>query len=230
MLSHELRTPLTPILFSSSILIEDPTVPDAIREHLRVIVKNAELEARLIDDLLDVTRISRGKLHLNFGIVDAHEVLQSVLETCSSELISNQLLVSVDLQATNYQLCADVDRLQQVFWNLLKNALKFTPPGGRIRIRSMNLRSDLLRIEVRDSGKGIPPGTLSRIFEPFEQAENSEGLGLGLAICKNIVELHGGRITVNSPGLGNGATFIVEIPVVETTNERQSVEKLATDK
>jgi signal transduction histidine kinase len=230
MLSHELRTPLTPILFSSSILIEDPTVPDAIREHLRVIVKNAELEARLIDDLLDVTRISRGKLHLNFGIVDAHEVLQSVLETCSSELISNQLLVSVDLQATNYQLCADVDRLQQVFWNLLKNALKFTPPGGRIRIRSMNLRSDLLRIEVRDSGKGIPPGMLSRIFEPFEQAENSEGLGLGLAICKNIVELHGGRITVNSPGLGNGATFIVEIPVVETTNERQSVEKLATDK
>jgi PAS domain S-box-containing protein len=230
MLSHELRTPLTPILFSSSILIEDPTVPDAIREHLRVIVKNAELEARLIDDLLDVTRISRGKLRLNFGIVDAHEVLQSVLETCSSELISNQLLVSVDLQATNYQLCADVDRLQQVFWNLLKNALKFTPPGGRIRIRSMNLRSDLLRIEVRDSGKGIPPGTLSRIFEPFEQAENSEGLGLGLAICKNIVELHGGRITVNSPGLGNGATFIVEIPVVETTNERQSVEKLATDK
>jgi signal transduction histidine kinase len=153
-----------------------------------------------------------------------------VLETCSSELISNQLLVSVDLQATNYQLCADVDRLQQVFWNLLKNALKFTPPGGRIRIRSMNLRSDLLRIEVRDSGKGIPPGTLSRIFEPFEQVENSEGLGLGLAICKNIVELHGGRITVNSPGLGNGATFIVEIPVVETTNERQSVEKLATDK
>ena len=94
----------------------------------------------------------------------------------------------------------------------------------------MNLRSDLLRIEVRDSGKGIPPGMLSRIFEPFEQAENSEGLGLGLAICKNIVELHGGRITVNSPGLGNGATFIVEIPVVETTNERQSVEKLATDK
>jgi PAS domain S-box-containing protein len=230
MLSHELRTPLTPILFSSSILIEDPTVPDAIREHLRVIVKNAELEARLIDDLLDVTRISRGKLHLNFSIVDAHEVLRSVLETCSSELISNQLLVSVDLQATNYQLCADVDRLQQVFWNLLKNALKFTQPRGRIRIRSMNLRSDLLRIEVRDSGKGIPPGTLSRIFEPFEQAENSEGLGLGLAICKNIVELHGGRITVNSPGLGNGATFIVEIPVVETTNERQSVEKLATDK
>lgn len=223
MLSHELRTPLTPILFSSSILMEDPTVPDAIREHLRVIVKNAELEARLIDDLLDVTRISRGKLHLSFGIADAHEALRSVLETCSSELINHQLQVSVDLQATNYQLCADVDRLQQVFWNLLKNAIKFTPREGQIRIRSMNLRSDLLRIEVQDSGKGIAPGVVARIFDPFEQAENSEGLGLGLAICKNIVELHGGRITVNSPGLGNGATFVVEIPVVATTDERQEM-------
>ena len=223
MLSHELRTPLTPILFSSSILIEDPSVPEGIREHLRVIVKNAELEARLIDDLLDITRISRGKLHLSFGIVDAHEVLRAVLETCSSELIGNQLLVSVELQATNYQLCADVDRLQQVFWNLLKNAIKFTPPGGRIRIFSMNLRSDLLRIEVRDSGKGIAPGVGPRIFDPFEQAENSEGLGLGLAICKNIVELHGGRITASSPGVGKGATFIVEIPVVAMTDERREI-------
>jgi PAS domain S-box-containing protein len=221
MLSHELRTPLTPILFSSSILIEDPSVPEGIREHLRVIVKNAELEARLIDDLLDITRISRGKLHLSFGIVDAHEVLRAVLETCSSELIGNQLLVSVELQATNYQLCADVDRLQQVFWNLLKNAIKFTPREGQIRIRSMNLRSDSLRIEVRDSGKGIAPGVAPRIFDPFEQAENSDGLGLGLAICKNIVELHSGRITVSSPGLGKGATFIVEIPVVAMTDERR---------
>jgi PAS domain S-box-containing protein len=223
MLSHELRTPLTPILFSSSILIEDPTVSEAIREHLRVIMKNAELEARLIDDLLDVTRISRGKLHLNFGIVDAHEVLRSVLETCSSELISNQLLVSADLQAANYQLCADVDRLQQVFCNLLKNGTKFTPPGGRISIRSMNLRSDLLRIEIQDSGKGIASEVVPRIFDPFEQAENSEGLGLGLAICKNIVELHGGRIMVSSPGLGKGATFIVEIPVVGMTDEKREI-------
>jgi PAS domain S-box-containing protein len=223
MLSHELRTPLTPILFSSSILIEDPTVSEAIREHLRVIMKNAELEARLIDDLLDVTRISRGKLHLNFGIVDAHEVLRSVLETCSSELISNQLLVSADLQAANYQLCADVDRLQQVFCNLLKNGTKFTPPGGRISIRSMNLRSDLLRIEIQDSGKGIASEVVPRIFDPFEQAENSEGLGLGLAICKNIVELHGGCIMVSSPGLGKGATFIVEIPVVGMTDEKREI-------
>jgi len=229
MLSHELRTPLTPILFSCSLLIEEPTVPEAIREHLRMIVKNAELEARLIDDLLDITRISRGKFHLNFSIADAHEVLRAVLETCSSELISNHLLVSVDLLATNYQLRADVDRLQQVFCNLLKNAVKFTPPGGRIRIRSMNLRSDLLRVEVQDSGKGIAPGTVSRIFEPFEQAENSEGLGLGLAISKSIVEHHGGRITVSSPGLGQGATFIVEIPLGKMTEDKRKIEKLAED-
>ena len=214
MLSHELRTPLTPILFSSSLLTEEPTLSETMREHLRVIVKNAELEARLVDDLLDVTRISRGKFHLNFGIADAHEVLRTVLETCSADLANKQLRLSVELEATNYQLRADVDRLQQVFWNLLKNAIKFTPPGGRIAIRSMNLRSDLLRVEIQDSGKGIAPGVAARIFEPFEQGESSEGLGLGLAICKSIVELHGGRIAASSPGLGKGATFVVEIPAV----------------
>jgi PAS domain S-box-containing protein len=220
MLSHELRTPLTPILFSCSLLIEDSTVPEKIREYLQSILKNAELEARLIDDLLDVTRINRRKLHLNFGIVDAHEVLRTVVETCSSDLASNHLLVSLDLQATNYQLRADVDRLQQVFWNLLKNANKFTPSGGRIAIRSINLRSDVLRIEVQDSGKGIAPRVASRIFEPFEQAERSEGLGLGLTISRNIVELHGGRITASSAGLSKGSTFVVEIPAIKMTDDR----------
>ncbi len=214
MLSHELRTPLTPILFSSSLLTEEPTLSETMRDHLRVIVKNAELEARLVNDLLDVTTISRGKFHLNFATSDAHEVLRTVLETCSVDLANKQLRLSVELEATNYQLRADVDRLQQVFWNLLKNAIKFTPPGGRITIRSMNLRSDLLRVEIQDSGKGIASGVAARIFEPFEQGESSEGLGLGLAICKSIVELHGGRIAASSPGLGKGATFVVEIPAV----------------
>ncbi len=214
MLSHELRTPLTPILFSSSLLTEEPTLSETMREHLRVIVKNAELEARLVDDLLDVTRISRGKFHLNFATADAHKVLRTVLETCSADLVNKQLRLSFELEATNYQLRTDVDRLQQVFWNLLKNAIKFTPLGGRIAIRSMNLRSDLLRVEIQDSGKGIAPEVAARIFEPFEQGESSEGLGLGLAICKSIVELHDGRIAASSPGLGKGATFVVEIPAV----------------
>src|SRR5258708_1484906 len=134
MLSHELRTPLTPILFSSSLLTEEPTLSETMREHLRVIVKNAQLEARLVDDLLDVTRISRGKFHLNFGIADAHVVLRTVLQTCSADLAHKQLLLSVALEATNNQLQADVDRLQQVFWNLLKNAIKFTSPAVRIAI------------------------------------------------------------------------------------------------
>ena len=215
MLSHELRTPLTPILFSCSLLIEDPTVAEKVREHLEVVLKNAELEARLIDDLLDITRISRGKLRLNFTIADAHEVLREVTETCSSEVANKRLLLSVDLQAPNRAVRADVDRLQQVFCNLLKNATKFTPPEGRIAIRSMNLRSDLLKVEIQDSGQGIAPEVASRIFEPFEQGERSEGLGLGLAISKNIIELHGGRITATSPGPGKGSTFVVEIPVVE---------------
>ena len=218
MLSHELRTPLTPILFSSSLLNEEPTLSERMREHLRVIVKNAQLEARLVDDLLDVTRISRGKFHLNFGIADAHEVLRTVLETCSADLANKQLRLSVELEATNYQLRADIDRLQQVFWNLLKNAIKFTPPDGRIAIRSKNLRSDLLRVEIQDSGKGIAPGVVARIFDPFEQGERSDGLGLGLAICKSIVELHGGRIAASSPGPGKGAIFVVEIPAMKAND------------
>ncbi len=213
-LSHELRTPLTPILFSTSILIQDQSVPEEIRNHLQVILKNATIETRLIDDLLDVTRISKGKLQLSFTEADAHEVMQTVLAICASDIASKQLRVTVNLQATNHVLHADVDRLQQVFWNLLKNAIKFTPPEGRIAIRSMNLRSDLLRIEFQDSGKGISPELASRMFDPFEQGEVSEGLGLGLSISKSIVELHGGRITGASAGLGKGATFIVEIPVI----------------
>jgi PAS domain S-box-containing protein len=213
-LSHELRTPLTPILFSTSILIQDQSVPEEIRNHLQVILKNATIETRLIDDLLDVTRISKGKLQLSFTEADAHEVMQTVLAICASDIASKQLRVTVNLQATNHVLHADVDRLQQVFWNLLKNAIKFTPPEGRIAIRSMNLRSDLLRIEFQDSGKGISPELASRMFDPFEQGEVSEGLGLGLSISKSMVELHGGRITGASAGLGKGATFIVEIPVI----------------
>lgn len=214
MLSHELRTPLMPILFSSSILIEDPTVPETIREHLRVIQKNGELEARLIDDLLDVTRISKGKLQLNFAVADAHEVLRTALETCSPEIEKKQLLVSVDLRATDHRLQADVDRLQQVFWNLLKNAIRFTLPGGRIMIRSMNSSSRRLRVEIQDSGKGISPELMSRIFDPFEQGEGSEGLGLGLTISKTIVERHGGRITASNTPLNKGCTFVVELPAL----------------
>ena len=220
MLSHELRTPLTPILFSCSLLMDDPAVAEEVREHLQVILKNAELEARLIDDLLDVTRIIRGKLHLNFAVADVHEVMRRVTETCSSDIANKRLLVTLNLGAGNHHVRADVDRLQRVFWNLLKNAIKFTPPEGRIAIRSMNLRSDVLKVEIQDSGQGLATGLMSRIFDPFEQGECTEGLGLGLTISKNIVELHGGRITASSPGPGEGATFVVEIPAIQMPDEK----------
>ena len=214
MLSHELRTPLMPILFSSSILSEDPTVPEAIREHSRVIQKNAELEARLIDDLLDLTRISKGKLQLSLTVADAHEVLRTALETCSPAIENKQILVSVKLRAKNHQLRVDIDRLQQVYWNLLKNAIKFTPAGGQIMVRSVNSPDQAFRVEIEDSGQGISPQLLPKIFDPFEQGEDSEGLGLGLTISKTIVELHGGRISADSLGLGKGSTFVVELPVM----------------
>ena len=132
MLSHELRTPLTPILFASSILSQDPTVPDRIREELKIITRNVELEARLIDDLLDVTRISQGKLNLAFETADVHELLQSALRICSREISAKNLTVQLVLEATEHRIRADAARLQQIFWNLIQNAVKFTPPDDLI--------------------------------------------------------------------------------------------------
>ena len=223
MLSHELRTPLTPILFASSILSQDPTVPDRIREELKIITRNVELEARLIDDLLDVTRISQGKLNLAFETADVHELLQSALRICSREISTKNLTVQLVLQATEHRIRADAARLQQVFWNLIQNAVKFTPPDGQITLRSNNPRNTWFRLEVIDSGIGITSDALSRIFDPFEQAGGSGfgGLGLGLSISKAIVELHGGKIFASSAGADHGARFVIELPnVVSCTIER----------
>jgi signal transduction histidine kinase len=223
MLSHELRTPLTPILFASSILGQDPTVPDHIREELKIITRNVELEARLIDDLLDVTRISQGKLNLAFETADAHELLHSALRICSREIAAKNLTVQLELEATEHRIRADTARLQQIFWNLIQNAVKFTPPDGQIKLHSHNSQSSWFRLEVIDSGIGITSEALSRIFDPFEQAggANFGGLGLGLAISKAIVDLHGGRIFASSAGTDHGAMFAIELPnVVASSTER----------
>ena len=127
MLSHELRTPLTPVLFASSILSQDPTVPEHLREELKIIARNVELEARLIDDLLDLTQITQGKLNLTFETADAHELLHSAVEICSNEISAKKLTVQIDFEAVEHRIRADAVRLQQVFWNLIKNAVKFTP-------------------------------------------------------------------------------------------------------
>jgi len=225
MLSHELRTPLTPILFAASFLGQDPTIPDRIREELKIITRNVELEARLIDDLLDVTRISQGKLNLAFETADAHELLHSALRICSSDISAKNLSMRLEFEAREHRVRADAARLQQIFWNLIQNAVKFTPPDGQITLRSNNPQSSWFRLEVIDSGIGITPDALSKIFDPFEQAGGAGfgGLGLGLTISKAIVELHGGRIFASSPGAHHGAMFAIELPhVVSGSTERKS--------
>ncbi len=223
MLSHELRTPLTPILFASSILAQDPTVPERIREELKIITRNVELEARLIDDLLDVTRISQGKLNLTFETADAHELLHSALRICSAEISTKNQAVQLELNAKDHCIQADAARLRQIFWNLIQNAVKFTPPHGEITLRTNNPQKSWLRLEVIDSGIGITPDALAKIFDPFEQAGGAEfgGLGLGLSISKAIVELHGGRIVASSAGADHGAIFVIELPNVVVSSTEQ---------
>jgi signal transduction histidine kinase len=214
MLSHELRTPLTPILVSSLALSKDQKVPGRIRKELQNIARNVQLEARLIDDLLDISRINQGKLSLALETVDIDALLESALVICAESISAKRLVVHRELQATNSRLYGDPGRLQQVFWNLIKNAVKFTPPNGEIILRSSNSAPGWLRVEVIDTGLGITPEALPKVFDAFEQATPSgfEGLGLGLTISKTIVELHHGRIIAFSPGANRGATFVVELP------------------
>ncbi|HET6510728.1 MAG TPA: ATP-binding protein, partial [Candidatus Kapabacteria bacterium] len=217
-LSHELRTPLTPVLTTVQILEMDENFPDEYRGWLDIIHRNVELEARLIDDLLDLTRISKGKLKLNREKIDLHRLIEHVVEIYRGEIESKKLTVRTELLAERSIVDGDPARLQQVLWNLVKNAVKFTPLGGTIVVRSRN-DGDVLHIEVEDTGIGIDPTVLPRIFDAFEQGEQTVtrhfgGLGLGLAISKNLVELHGGRIAAKSHGRNRGSTFIVDLATI----------------
>jgi signal transduction histidine kinase len=229
MLSHELRTPLTPILLASSMLSDDPMVPDHVREELKIIARNAALEARLIDDLLDLTRINQQKLNLVYEIVDVDDLLRSALSICSHEISAKNLAVKLELETIESRLRADSARIQQVFCNTIKNAVKFTPEGGQITLRSRDSWNGRIRIEVIDNGIGISPEFLPRIFDLFEQAGRpiSGGLGLGLPVSKAIVELHGGRIWATSAGLGHGATFVIEFSNVVPDIAQSSCSKKA---
>jgi signal transduction histidine kinase len=217
MLSHELRTPLTPVLASVFMLEREDNVPKVIHESLQLIRRNVELEARLIDDLLDLTRISKGKVQLSFEIVDAHTLLRNALEICQFEIEQKKLELRSEFAATKVYLQADPARLQQIFWNLIKNAVKFTPHGGKLGIRTTNNGDGQFRLEVEDSGCGIDPGVLPRIFHAFEQAGRTQlgGLGLGLAISKALVEAHHGSIRAESQGRDSGATFTALFPTCE---------------
>jgi PAS domain S-box-containing protein len=229
-LSHELRTPLTPVLAVAASLEEDSRVPERLRSDLAMIRRNVELEARLIDDLLDLTRVAHGKLELHNQITDTHRVIEHAVQTCCNrDIKSGRLCLDLDLGARDHRVWGDTSRLSQVLWNLLNNAVKFTPAGGRITVRTWNDEPDPagrreLVVEVTDSGIGIAPEALSRIFDAFEQGDRRitrqyGGLGLGLAVSRAILELHGGRIETESEGIGKGATFRFRLPVDVLSSE-----------
>ena len=214
-LSHELRTPLTPVLMWACTAVGDESLGAEMREDIRMVCRNVELEARLIDDLLDLTRITQGKLQLKLQTCDVHVLFGHALEIIRSQANAKQLKLSEELTAVHHQIVGDPTRIQQVFWNLLKNAQKFTPENGQISARSYDAAPGVLAFEISDTGRGIDPELMPKLFTAFEQgASSGEGLGLGLAICKAIVEMHGGKISAQSDGPGAGATFTVELSTV----------------
>lgn len=221
-LSHELRTPLTPVLMTTSALEARQDLPVEVQAELAVMRRNIALEAKLIDDLLDLTRITRGKMDLDVQPQSPCELLEHVLGMCRPDIEAKELRVDVDLgckkRCARPCVMADGPRLQQVFWNLLRNAIKFTPDHGRITVRCQVMQ-DRLVIQVADTGMGIEPEVLSRLFNAFEQGTRDTtrqfgGLGLGLAISKAIIEQHRGTIRAESRGKGRGATFTIELPVI----------------
>jgi len=236
-LSHELRTPLTPVLASVGILKHDETIPSHVHRELEMIRRNVEVEARLIDDLLDINRIVRGKMDLNRQVLDVNALLEHAMQNyCLGAAAKKDIQVSVKITASETHVFADSSRLTQVFWNLLQNACKFTQPGGAIDVRVYNEYRRIgpdqgappdketglagLVVEVKDNGMGISPETLPRVFEAFEQGARSRnrsfgGLGLGLSISRAIMELHGGSISAASEGPDKGATFTIRLHTVK---------------
>ena len=220
-LSHELRTPLTPALAAATYLQDNAEkLPPEFTEDIEIIKRNVQLQARLIDDLLDLTRIARGKLHLEMEDCDAHTIIENAIETAHSAIAAKQLKVTPELEAKEYHILADCIRLQQVFWNLINNAVKFTPQGGKITIRTFSDKRGRFHFEISDTGIGIEPQRLASLFQPFEQADSSVtrqfgGLGLGLAISKRLVDLHHGRIEGESRGRSFGATFKVTLDTLQ---------------
>ncbi|WP_250472402.1 response regulator [Caballeronia sp. GAFFF1] len=225
-LSHELRTPLTPILAAVRLLeIKHPLPPDA-HPTLDLIRRNVELEARLIDDLLDLTSIARGKLSLNFANVALDTLLTSAVDMSEADLRAKQLTLETRFEAGRFVVLGDAARLQQIIWNLMKNAVKFTPAGGRIEVRTWNPDDRTIAVSVTDSGIGISAEALPRIFSAFEQADDSitrsfGGLGLGLAIASTLAQKHGGTLSAHSDGRDMGARFTLTLPLarVQPTHE-----------
>ncbi len=218
-LSHDLRAPLNPVLMAAEAMASDAGLPDDLRDQAEIIRRNAQLEARLIDDLLDITQVKHGKLKLALHPVSLHAILSQTEEVVKNDDSGKQVTIEFHKNAGEVFVMGDAARLQQVFWNILKNAAKFTPQGGRVQVVTDNPRPGRVLVQITDSGMGIEPNLLPRIFDAFEQGlpetrPNLGGLGIGLAISRAIVELHGGSIRAESAGRGKGATFTVEFHTV----------------
>jgi two-component system CheB/CheR fusion protein len=216
-LSHELRTPLTPAVMAMQLLSRRQDLPQDVQQTLQLVHRNIRLEAHLIDDLLDLTRISRGTLDVAREMIDLHEVIRSAVEVCAADVQGKQQELILVLDAPTSRTVGDSHRLRQVVWNLLKNASKFTPAKGRIRLET-SVDGGRFRMEVSDNGVGIDADALPRIFDAFNQggawvAREFGGLGLGLSISRATVEAHGGTLRAVSPGRGLGATFTLELPL-----------------
>ncbi len=225
-LSHELRTPLNPALLLASAAADDPALPEEVRLNFETIRKNIELEARLIDDLLDLTRITTGKMVLHRELIDAHGILMDALGTVEADRKDKSIELVLKLNAKQGGLEADPVRLQQVFWNVLKNAVKFTPHEGQITVETRVKKDRRLVIKITDTGIGMNAAEIARVFTAFAQGDHAEGsgshrfggLGLGLAISKNLVEMHSGTIVAESaPGAIKDPAFIIELPLAGKT-------------
>jgi PAS domain S-box-containing protein len=230
-LSHELRTPLNPVLLLATEAAADPTLPESVRADFDTISRNVMLEARLIDDLLDLTRITRGKLSLDLRNTDVHTILEDAVADVRVELNLKQIALSLDLRASERVVRGDPVRLRQIFWNVLKNAVKFTPVGGKIMVGTATADADRrLVVWISDTGIGLTEQELGRVFQSFVQGDHAAnggshkfgGLGLGLAISRMLVELHAGNIRAESAGRDRGATFVVELPLLRAGEQKEA--------
>jgi CheY-like chemotaxis protein/two-component sensor histidine kinase len=215
-LSHELRTPLNAVYGWAAMLQKGQLDAGTLDKAIDAIMRNANAQVQLIDDLLDVSRIASGKLRLDTQSVNLQTVIEAAVEAVRPAAMAKSLQLDLALDATAGPVTGDANRLQQVVWNLLSNAVKFTPSGGRVQVR-LRRANDHLEVAVSDTGAGIAPDFLPHVFERFRQADSSStrthgGLGLGLTLVKQLVELHGGTVTAESPGTGQGAIFTIALP------------------
>ena len=232
MLSHELRTPLSPVLHAVALIEEEHHCPPAARDLLETIRRNVQLEARLIDDLLDLARIRNGKLQLNLENVDAHDLFRRAVEICQPDIQRQELEVCLDFSAKRCWLHADPARIQQIFWNLITNSIKYSGKGGTLTLSTSDEDDGRIRVEIADTGIGIAAERLGGIFDAFEQAHGtrSTGLGLGLAISRILTEMHGGTIEARSDGEGQGSIFTVRLPATGTAMRHEAPESAAVPK